>query len=35
MDQCLEQELNNLLGWSSSADVDDVIERLIANYSKF
>jgi GDPmannose 4,6-dehydratase len=28
-------ELNNLLGWSSSADVDDVIERLIANYSKF
>ena len=27
-------ELNNLLGWSSSADVDDVIERLIANYSK-
>ena len=27
-------ELHNLLGWSSSADVDDVIERLIANYSK-
>jgi len=27
-------ELTDLLGWSSSADVDDVIERLIANYSK-
>ena len=26
-------ELNDLLGWSASADVDDVIERLIASYS--
>jgi len=26
-------ELNSLLGWSSSADVDDVIERLISSYS--
>jgi len=28
-------ELADVIGWCSYSDVDDVIERLIANYSKF